>query len=99
VNGYPDYLKKDKMKKVKAKKITKKSVKKVSKKKSKKTTARKKNPNSYQEKIKKAEEELKKAKFAFQTDVSRVGSALSRSLHNKYVQARERYDDLMYSDD
>lgn len=65
----------------------------------KKSTTRKRNPNSYQEKIKKAEEELKRAKFEFQTDVSRVGSALSRALHNKYVQAKERYDDLMYSDD
>ncbi len=89
------------MKKVKPKKIAKKSVKKITKKKAKakKTTTRKRNPNSYQEKIKKAEEELKKAKFEFQTDVSRVGSALSRALHNKYVQAKERYDDLMYSDD
>lgn len=79
----------------------KKPSKKVTKKKAKikKTTTRKRNPDKYKEKLKKAEEELKKAKFALQNDNSQVGSTLSRSLYNKYVHAKERYDDLMYSDD
>jgi len=85
------------MKKVKPKKPSKKVTKKKAK--IKKTTTRKRNPDKYKEKLKKAEEELKKAKFALQNDNSQVGSTLSRSLYNKYVHTKERYDDLMYSDD